>query len=125
MMASIWDPTQVRKEGMCIKKSIPFIRHNQSLSEFRGSKLLHWKDGMKNGLTSSLVENQLIIMMMASMIMNYHPGDAWQAKYVISSIPPATGKFAFFIRIVQKREVKEGGHPRQYKMETGFGPRCN
>ena len=106
MVASIWDQTDAGREDIWISKFISSVRHSHSLSEFSGSKLLHGKDGMKNGLTSSLVENQLMIIMMTSMIINYQPRGAWQAKYVISSIPPATGKFAFFIRVLQKREVK-------------------
>lgn len=50
---------------------------------------------MKNEL-NSLMENELIIIMIILVIVNYHPGGAGQLKYVILLILTPSDKLTFF-----------------------------
>lgn len=57
----------VRNKGIRIRNFLPTMRCNHILSGFSGFTLPHWKEKMKNELTS-FVENQLMIMMRILMI---------------------------------------------------------
>ena len=80
---------------------------------------------MKDELTFPLVEDQLMIITIISMIINYHPGGAKQLKYVSSLILPTTDKLAYLSPYYMRRMRREVKLIRQYKIEEGFRPRCN
>lgn len=60
---------------------------------------------MKNEL-NSLMENELMIIMIILVIVNYHPGGAGQLKYVILLILTPSDKLTFFIPILHTKEVE-------------------
>lgn len=64
---------------------------------------------MKNRLTSSHVENQLMMIMMTLMIIKHHPGGGRQAKYVVSLIPLVADRFAFLSARYRREKARGGG----------------
>ena len=97
----------IRKQGVRTRKFLSIISHNHTPSGFGGFTLLHWKDGIKSELTSPLVEDWLMITMIISTIINYHPGGDKHFN-VSSLILPATHKLfnSMFIPILHKKNVK-------------------
>lgn len=97
----------IRKQGVRARKFLSIIGHNHTLSGFRGFRLLHWKDGIKSELISPPVEDWLMITMIKSMIINYHPGAAKHFN-VSSLIRLATNKLfnSVFIPILHKKNMK-------------------